>query len=114
MTVKAKGGGEVGEADTSTTPTPSLFHRRISRLEQVSIQLRHLHRDYTQCLIAEKQHKANVYLGSEARSHGEREGQASAQSISLTTETLQLKGEITALEEERDFLKYCIEWVTED
>lgn len=86
----------------------SLFARRLTRLEQVSIQLRHLYREWTQCLIAEKQHKANIYQSSEARSHGEREGQASALSISFSTETLLLKGEITALEEERDFIKFCI------
>lgn len=90
------------------TIEPSLFARRLIRLEQVSIQLRHLYREWTQCLIAEKQHKANIYQSSEARSHGEREGQASAMSISFSTETLLIKGEITVLEEERDFIKFCI------
>lgn len=87
----------------------SLFARRITRLEQVSVQLRYLHREATQCLIAEKQHKANIYLNAQAKSHGEREGIASAQSVSLSTETLLLKGEIASLEEERDFLRFCIE-----
>jgi len=85
-----------------------LFARRLMRLQEVSVNLRHLHREYTQCLIAEKQHKATVYLESQARSHGEKEGQASAYSVSLTTETLLLKGEIAAAEEERDFLMFCI------
>ena len=88
----------------------SLFTRRLTRLEQVSIQLRHLRREFAQCLIAEKQHKANIYLSSEARSHGEREGQASAQSVSFSTETLLLKGEIDALEDEERFLRFCIEF----
>ena len=87
----------------------ALFVRRLTRLEQVSVLLRNLYREHAQCLIAEKQHKANIYLSSEARSHGEREGIASAQSVSLSTETLLLKGEISSLEEERDFLRFCIE-----
>lgn len=86
-----------------------LFHRRMSRLEQVSILLRQLYREHAQTLIAEKQQKANIYLSSEAKSHGEREGLASAQAINYSTEVLLLKGQITALEEERDFIKFCVE-----
>jgi hypothetical protein len=86
-----------------------LFARRLTRLEEVSIRLRHTYREHTQCLLAEKQHKAQMYLNSDAKSHGERDGIAAAHSISLTTETLLLAGEIKALEEERDFLKFCIE-----
>lgn len=86
-----------------------LFARRLKRLEEVSVRLRHTYREHTQCILAEKQNKADAYLHSEARSHGEREGYASAMSIALTTETLLLAGEIKALEEERDFLKFVIE-----
>lgn len=110
VVAKAKDNGMAdGLLPALATESAALFARRITRLEQVSIQLRHLYREHAQCLIAEKQNKADTYLHSDARSHGEREGQASAHSISLTTETLLLKGEITALEEERDFLKFCIE-----
>lgn len=103
----AKKNGAIPEVATEQI---SLFTRRLTRLEQVSIQLRHLRRDYAQCLIAEKQNKANVYLSSVAKSHGEREGMASAHSVSLSTESLLLKGEIDALEEERNFLTFCIEF----
>lgn len=106
----AKANGSADPLAALQAEAQSLFARRITRLEQVSIQLRHLRREFAQCLIAEKQNKANVYLSSDARSHGEREGQASAQSVSYSTETLLLRGEIEALEEERDFLRFCIEW----
>lgn len=99
---KAKANGVVDDA-------AQLFARRIARLDAVSIQLRHLHREWTQCLLAEKQAKAHTYLNSEARSHGEREGQASAFNVALSTESLLLRGEITALEEERDHLRFLIE-----
>lgn len=91
-------------------PEPSLFARRLSRLEQISILLRHAYRDHARCLEAEKRQKASLYLGSEARSHGEREGYASAHAVDLSAETLTVKAEISALEEERDFIKFCIEY----
>ncbi len=87
----------------------ALFIRRITRLEQVSIQLRHLYREHHACLVAEKQAKADIYLNSEARSHGEREGQASAMAVALSTETLLLMGQVKALEEEASFLRFVIE-----
>lgn len=86
-----------------------LFARRLTRLEEVSSRLRHTYREHTQCLIAEKQHKAELYLHADAKSHGERDGIAAAHSISLTTETLLLAGEIKALEEEKLFLMFVIE-----
>ncbi len=85
-----------------------LFARRMLRLEEVSRLLRHLYREQAQTHIAEKQQKAAIYMASEARSHGEREGLASAQAINYSTETLTLMGDIRSLEEERDFLKFCI------
>ena len=91
-------------------PAPSLFARRISRLEQVSIELRHLHRDHARCIEAEKRQKAALYLESDARSHGEREALASAQAVDYAVESIRLKADIAALEEERDFLKFCIEY----
>ena len=104
-----------GATVTETEEAPvSLFARRVVRLEQVSIQLRALRRDWTQCLIAERQEKANIYLNAAANSHGERQGIASAQTASISTEALLLKGEIDALEEERDMLKFLIEYVGED
>ncbi|MFP5224852.1 MAG: hypothetical protein ACLGH3_04755 [Actinomycetota bacterium] len=92
------------------SPEPSLFARRLSRLEQISILLRHAYRDHARCLEAEKRQKATLYLTSEARSHGEREGYASANAVDLSAETLIVKAEISALEEERDFIKFCIEY----
>ena len=111
----ASGGGTVIKAKVAANGVPefdaeanALFARRMQRLEQVSVQLRHMYREHAQCLVAEKQHKADVYLHSDARSHGEREGQASAMSIALSTETLLLMGQIKVLEEESEFLKFCI------
>lgn len=112
---KAASNGASSGASTSDVlaaladESSQLFARRITRLEQVSILLRHLYKEHAQTLIAEKQQKANIYLSSEAKSHGEREGLASAQAINYSTEVLLLKGEITALEEERDFIKFCVE-----
>lgn len=105
---KAASNGQVVLAALASEAA-SLFSRRLTKLEQVSIRLRHLYREHAQCLIAEKQHKADVYLHSDARSHGEREGQASAMSVSLSTETLLLMGEIKSLEEEAAFLRFVIE-----
>jgi len=97
-------------AAPESAPESSLFARRLSRLEQISILLRHAYRDHARCLEAEKRQKASLYLGSEARSHGEREGYASANAVDLSVETLTVKAEISALEEERDFIKFCIEY----
>lgn len=107
--VKAKSVTNTVALAALTSESALLFARRLTKLEQSSIRLRHLHREFVQTLIAEKQHKADIYLHSDARSHGEREGQASAMSVSLSAETLLLKGEISALEEEISFLRFAIE-----
>jgi len=103
-----------GAVKQATEPTVTMFARRLSRLEQVSIQIRGLRRDLTQTLITERVQKANVYLNSAATSHGEKQGQATAHTASISSESLSLKGEIDALEEERDFLRFCIEYDVED
>ncbi len=89
-------------------PVADLFVRRVTRLDEVSRQLRALYLDHSATLIAEKQQKAALYTQSEARSHGEREGIASAGAINYSTETLTLMGAIKALEEERDHLRFLI------
>ncbi len=86
-----------------------LFARRLTRLEEVSRNLRIFYREYAQIVTAERQQKADIYLNAAAPSHGERQGIATAQTASLTSEALLLKGEIDALEEERSHLRFLIE-----
>lgn len=88
----------------------NLFARRMARLEQVNILLRGLRRDYTQALIAERQQKADQYNANMHVSHGERQGIASAATVQIATDVLQLKGEIDVLEDERRFLEFCVTW----
>lgn len=71
--------------------------------------LRGLKRDYAMALSAEREEKGRLYIASSATSHGEKQGQATAHTAHLSSEALSLKGEIEALEEERDFLRLCIE-----
>lgn len=103
-----------GVVKAAAESEPTLFARRLSRLENVSIQIRNLRRDLTHTLISERVQKANVYLNSTATSHGEKQGQATAHTASISAESLSLKGEVEALEEERDFLRFCIEYDVED
>lgn len=85
------------------------FAVRWSRLRTVCQLLEGLHRDYANNLVAEKRQKAEQYLANpNVRSHGEREAYASANTIDFTVETLSIKGQITSLEEERDFIKFAI------
>jgi hypothetical protein len=96
----------------ATLPTDDQkFAIRWSRLRTVCQLLEGLHRDYANNLIAEKRNKAEQYLNSDPgiRSHGEREAYASAHTIDFTAETLSIKGQITALEEERDFIRFALE-----
>ncbi len=87
-----------------------LFARRLARLEQVNVQIRHLLLDQTQCTLAEMQSKADQYLNGGGNSHGERDALARHNSVSLSTETTLLKGQIEALREEQSFLRFVIEW----
>lgn len=87
-----------------------LFARRLARLEQVNILLRGLRHELTQLLVAERQQKAQIYEANMGVSHGERQGIASAATAQIGSEILQAKGSIDALEDEQQFLKFCIEW----
>jgi hypothetical protein len=101
------------EAEEYQPPDPAadLFVRRVTRLEQVSIQIRHILHDHTQALIAEKLAKSELYLNN-ARdtSHGAKEGYASAMAVNNVVESVKLKGELDSLVEERDFLRFVIEF----
>ncbi len=90
-----------------------LFAQQVRRLDEVSRSLRVAYRELAQCLIAEKQAKANIYNQAERASHAERQGMATANTASLSAEVLSLKGEIDALEVERSDLKFIIQHVGE-
>lgn len=102
-------GGKVAEIEQAAD---DLFATRIKRLEEVTRLLIGLRRDLTQLAITERQQKADIYNANMNVSHGERQGIANAQTAQIATEVLQIKGQIDVLEEERDFLKFCVEWVT--
>lgn len=101
---------KVAQVEHPPPPPASLFARRLARLEQVSIEIRRAQRDVTNSLVAEKRQKASIYQSSQAKSHGEREGWSAAGTVDLVAETLEAKGRLAELEEERDFLKFCIEY----
>lgn len=91
-------------------PSVALFHRRMVRLEQISIELRHLYHDYAESLIAERRAKAELYLtNSTDASHGAKEGYASHKAVENIVESIKLKGLVSRLEEERDFIRFAIE-----
>lgn len=88
-----------------------MYARRMTRLEQVSILIRHLLHDHTQALIAEKMARSELYLSNSTdTSHGAKEGYASAKAVGNVIESVKLKGELDALVEERDFLRFVIEF----
>lgn len=91
-------------------PGAALFTRRMVRLEQISIELRHLYHDYSESLIAERRAKAELYLANTIdSSHGAKEGYASHKAVENVVESIKLKGVISRLEEERDFIRFAIE-----
>lgn len=91
----------------------TLHNRRMARLEQVSRQLRGLYHNHAECIVAEKNAKAELYLANaedgRSRSHAEREGYASAKGVRQVTDTILVLAQIRTLEEERDFLKFSIQ-----
>lgn len=91
-------------------PADISFSPDWERLRTVCQLLEGLHRDYAENLVAEKRQKAAQYLAQDARSHGEREAYASAHTVEFTAETLSIKGQISALEEERDFIRFAIQY----
>lgn len=94
----------------STPDVVSLFARRMARLEQVSIELRNLRRDYTECVKSEMQSKSDQYLHGGGSSHAERDALSRHNTVSLSVEKADLKGQLDVLEEERNFLQFAIEW----
>lgn len=89
------------------------FAHWTQRLVSVSQRLQGLHREYAACQTAVIEAKAAAYEASSAKTHGERQGIASASVAMLETEKLRVKGELDALTEERDLLTFLIEWVGE-
>lgn len=89
-----------------------LFAKRITRLEEVTRLLIGLRREYATVLVSERQMKSQIYLDHMDVSHGERQGIASARTVDIAVQVLQLRGQIEVLEEERNFLRFCVEWVS--
>ena len=87
-----------------------LFAERMRRLEQVSLLIRGLKRDYGQLLVTQIQQKAEHYNANMHVSHGERQGIANAETAQIATEVQQVRSQIDVLEEERDFLMFCVQW----
>lgn len=79
-----------------------------TRYAAVVAELQSVHRDLALALVAELQARTHGWVNSPETSATGRERDASAQAASFTAEVLNVKGEVAALECERDFLLTCI------
>lgn len=85
----------------------------LSRLEKVTTTLSQLHRELAQVLIAERQAKVESFLGTQDLHAQARDRQADAYAVSLSVEVFKLRGEISALTEERDYLIFYLSFLKE-
>lgn len=90
-----------------------MFGRRLHRLEAIATELSGLYGDLARTSAAEREGKAEVYqrlTETTNLSHGERQARASHETVSLDSEVQSIKGRISSLVEERDLLKFFVEW----
>lgn len=80
------------------------------RLDIVSKELRGLYIDHSQLVIAEHQAKAAAYMNSRETSASGRASDATHFSVDQSVEVLEIWGRIRALEEERDHLRFVIQF----
>lgn len=85
---------------------------RLDRLDEVSEQLRSLYRSYaTAAQIERKQRVETVQaLVAQGYSVAAAEREADAQCVIQSVEIVGFTGQIKALEEERDHLRFLVKW----
>lgn len=81
----------------------------LTRLQEVTESLIGCHRRLAILLSVERQGKTRAYEESQETSHSARERYAEFMAVDTTAEIFRVKGEISALSEERNFLHYLLE-----
>lgn len=81
----------------------------LQQLESTTKELAACHRELAQVLMAEKEGRVRTYLESNETSVSGRDRQADYNVLSLSTDSLKLKGEIAALEAEVRYLIIVVE-----
>lgn len=82
----------------------------IARLAEITNILRSEYVELYDVLQAEKSQRLRVWDNSQLKYATDREKEADYAAMNLTNDILQLKGNIAALECERDFLRMFLEW----
>lgn len=81
----------------------------LSSLAMCVSELAGFHRELSQVLLAEKQAKAQAWMGSDETSIQGRDRAADHFALALSCDVIKLKGDIAACQEERDFLLLLID-----
>jgi hypothetical protein len=83
-----------------------------ARLHEVSDELRSLYIQYSSAAQMERQMRVErvVALISQGMSVAAAEREADAHCLTVDLDLKGLKGELLALEEERDHLRFCVKW----
>lgn len=87
---------------------PEYHTRALNRYRIISEELSQLHRELAQLVAAEVDGRIQAYLNSEETSVQARDREASAFVVGHTVEVIRLKGEVSALEEEKSYLLYIL------
>lgn len=85
-----------------------------ARLYELAQETIPLHRELADLVATEREGRLHAYMNSQEKSATARDQEAQYQLIGATTEIIKLKGEIAALNEERDFLKELWQVVKDD
>lgn len=81
----------------------------LARLERITADLASAHRELSELLAAEHEGKVRTWMASEEDTIGGRDRIAAFQVLDLSTDILKLKGEISALTAERDFMVLIVQ-----
>lgn len=90
--------------------SPELVDSLFSRMEDISVELRGLYIEEAQMHSAERQAKVQAWAGSQATSVNQRDREADSYAIQHTSDLLEMRGGIKALEEERDHIQFVIQF----
>lgn len=82
----------------------------LAQLELATKELAACHRELAQVLMAEREGRVRSYLQSDETSVSGRDRQADVNVLDLTLDMLKIKGEIAALEADRDYLGMVIQF----
>lgn len=90
--------------------SPELVESLFSRLETVSRELRGLYVEEAQAHTAERQQKSAAWMASQSSAASARDREADSAALSHTMELFTIRGDIRALEEERDHIMFTIQY----